>query len=84
MRLNNGLRDASISLGKYLASNLYLEYKSQIGSGVIPAPKLSWEPGNQIGIAYKINKSWSLDSYYMQTIRGNNLIQFSLAWRTTF
>jgi hypothetical protein len=83
-KLNNGLKDASISFGKYLSSNLYLEYKSQFGGGMIPAPKLSWQPGNQIGLEYRINKSWSIDSYYSQTKRGNNLVQISLSWRTTF
>lgn len=84
MKLNNGLKDASISLGKYLTSNLYLEYKSTFAGGTIPAPRLSWQPGNQIGLEYRINKFWSVDSYYSQTLRGNNRIQLSLSWKTTF
>jgi len=84
MKLNNGLKDASLLLGKYVFSNLYLEYRSQFGSGTIPAPKLSWEPGNQIGLKYRINKSWSIDSNYSLTQRGNNLIQISLSWKKTF
>jgi translocation and assembly module TamB len=84
MKLNNGLQDASISIGKYLTNNLYLEYRSQFGAGAIPAPKLSWEPGNQISLAYKINKFLSVESAYAQTLRGNTLINISLAWKTTF
>ncbi len=84
MKLNNGLQDASISVGKYLSNNLYLEYRSQFGAGAIPAPKLSWEPGNQISLAYKINRFWSVESAYAQTLKGNTLINISLAWKTTF
>jgi len=84
MKLNNGLREASLSLGKYIFSNLYLEYTSQMGGGTVPAPKLSWEPGNQIGVKYRINKNWSLNSNYSQTQRGNNMIQISLFWKKTF
>jgi hypothetical protein len=83
-KLNNGLEDASISIGKYLTNNLYLEYRSQFGSGAIPVPKLSWESGNQISLAYKINKFWSVESAYAQTLKGNTLINISLAWKTTF
>lgn len=84
MKLNNGFKDASVSFGKYLSSNLYLEYRSQLGDGVIPAPKLAWEPGNQLGLTYKINRSWSVESLYEQTQRGNQSIQIFLAWKTTF
>jgi autotransporter translocation and assembly factor TamB len=84
MKLNNGLTDASISFGKYLTSNLYLEYRSKLGEGTIPVPKLTWAPGNQIFLEYRINKYWSLDSFYQQTQRGNNMIKLSLAWKTTF
>ena len=84
MKLNNGLKDASLSLGKYIFSNLYLEYTSQMGGGTIPTPKLSWEPGNQIGLKYRINRNWSVDSNYSQTQRGNDMIQISLSWRKTF
>lgn len=84
MKLNNGLKEASLSLGKYIFSNLYLEYTSQMGGGTIPTPKLSWEPGNQIGLKYRINRNWSVDSNYSQTQRGNDMIQISLSWRKTF
>ena len=84
MKLNNGLKDASLLLGKYVFSNLYLEYRSQFGGGTIPTPKLSWEPGNQIGLKYRINRDWSIDSNYALTQRGNNMIQISLSWKKTF
>jgi hypothetical protein len=84
MKLNNGMKDASLSLGKYIYSNLYLEYTSTMGGGTIPTPKLSWEPGNQIGLKYRINRNWSINSDYSKTQRGNNLIQISLSWKTTF
>jgi len=84
MKLNNGLQDASISIGKYLTSNLYLEYRSRFGAGTIPAPKLSWEAGNQLSLAYKINRNWSVESAYAQTLRGNTLINISLGWKTSF
>lgn len=84
MKLNNGLQDASISIGKYLTNNLYLEYRSRLGAGMIPAPKLSWEAGNQLSLAYKINRNWSVESAYAQTLRGNTLINISLGWKTSF
>lgn len=84
MKLNNGLSDASISFGKYLTSNLYLEYRSKLGEGTIPVPKLTWVPGNQIFLEYRFNKNWSLDSFYQQTQRGNNMVKLSVSWKTTF
>jgi len=84
LKLNDGLQDASISFGKYLTSNLYLEYRSKLGEGTIPVPKLNWVPGNQIFLEYRFNKNWSLDSFYQQTQRGNNKIKLSLSWKTTF
>jgi autotransporter translocation and assembly factor TamB len=84
LKLNDGLEDASISFGKYLTSNLYLEYRSKLGEGTIPVPKLNWVPGNQIFLEYRFNKNWSIDSFYQQTQRGNNKIKLSLAWKTTF
>lgn len=84
MKLNNGLQDASISVGKYLTSNLYLEYRSRFGEGTIPTPKLSWDAGNQISLAYKINKFWTVESAYAQTLRGNTLINISVGWKTSF
>jgi hypothetical protein len=66
MKLNNGLQDASISFGKYLTSDLYVEYRTnfgELGNG-IPAPRLAWDAGNRIGLQYRINREWALDSFY--------------------
>ncbi len=82
-RLNNGLSDASIAFGKYLTSDLYVEYRTQLG-GNIPAPRLSWDAGNRIGLQYRINRYWTLDSYYEKTDRGNNRIRFGLNWEYSF
>ncbi len=82
MRLNNGLQDASISFGKYLTSDLYVEYKTQFG-GDFPTPKLSWDAGNRIGLQYRINRYWSLDSFYEKKQRGNT-IQLGIKWELTF
>ncbi len=83
LRLNNGLSDASIAFGKYLTSDLYVEYRTHFGSG-IPAPRLSWDAGNRIGLQYRINRYWSLDSYYEKTERGNTRIKFGLNWEYSF
>ncbi len=83
LRLNNGLSDASIAFGKYLTSDLYVEYRTQFGSG-IPAPRLSWDAGNRIGLQYRINRYWTLDSYYEKTNRGNTRIKFGLNWEYSF
>ncbi len=83
LRLNNGLSDASIAFGKYLTSDLYVEYRTQFGSS-IPAPRLSWDAGNRIGLQYRINRYWSLDSYYEKTERGNTRIKFGLKWEYSF
>lgn len=84
MKLNNGLKQASIAFGKYLTSDLYVEYRTQFGSGV-PTPKLSWDAGNKITLEYRINKNWSVDSNYEKTIPlGNNKIQLGLSWEYTF
>ncbi len=82
-KLNNGLSDASIAFGKYLTSDLYVEYRTQFG-GNIPAPRLSWDAGNRIGLQYRINRYWSLDSYYEKTERGNTRIRFGLNWEYSF
>lgn len=85
MKLNNGLEDASISFGKYLTSDLYVEYRTnfgKVGSG-IPAPRLSWDAGNRIGLQYRINRDWALDSFYEKTLRGSK-IKIGLSWEYTF
>lgn len=84
LKLNNGLKQASISFGKYLTSDLYIEYRTQFGSGV-PTPKLSWDAGNRITLQYRINKRWSFESHYEKTLLlGNNKIQLGLAWEYSF
>ncbi|MCB9058397.1 MAG: translocation/assembly module TamB domain-containing protein [Calditrichae bacterium] len=84
MKLNNGLKEASISFGKYLTSDLYVEYRTQFGNGV-PTPKLSWDAGNKITLQYKIDQQWSLESNYEKTIPlGNNKIKVGLSWEYTF
>ena len=83
-KLNQGVKNASFAVGKYFTSNLYLEYQSEFGQGLIPTPKLSWEPGNRIGLTYRIANKWSIDSFYAQTQRGNDQIKISLSWKTTF
>ena len=84
IKLNNGLKQASISFGKYLTSDLYVEYRTQFGSGV-PTPKLSWDAGNRIGLEYRINRFWSLKSFYEKTVpKGNNKIQLGLSWKYSF
>ncbi len=82
-KLNNGLKDASIAFGKYLTSDLYIEYRTQFGSG-IPAPKLSWDAGNRIGLQYRVNRHWTLDSNYEKTLQGNDKIQIGINWEYTF
>lgn len=81
MKLNSGIKDASVSLGKYLTSDLYIEYTGMFGSDAVPAPTVTWKPGNQLGIQYRINRNWSVNSYYLRTQRGNSIYNVSLAWR---
>ena len=83
MRLNNGLKDASISFGKYLTTDLYVEYRTRFNEN-IPAPSLNWDAGNRLGLQYRINKHWSLDSYYEKTLQGNNKVQLGLNWEYSF
>jgi autotransporter translocation and assembly factor TamB len=84
LKLNNGLKQASISFGKYLTSDLYVEYRTQFGSGV-PTPKLAWDSGNKISLQYRINKNWSVDSHYEKTLLfGNNKVQVGVSWELAF
>ena len=83
MKLNNGLKEASISFGKYLTSDLYVEYRTRFG-GQFPAPRLSWQAGNRIGLQYRISRFWSVDSYYEKTTLGNNKVQLGIKWELTF
>ncbi len=87
-RLNRSLEDASLSLGKYLTPKLYLEYKTRLASaglpglGQIPAPRLSWEAGNQIYLEYRINRNWSVSTYYEKS--ENDKIKIEINWRHSF
>ncbi len=84
LKLNNGLSQASISFGKYLTSDLYVEYRTRFGSGV-PTPKLSWDAGNRIALEYRINRFWSLESYYEKTVPlGNDKVQLGVSWQYDF
>ncbi|MCB0301539.1 MAG: translocation/assembly module TamB domain-containing protein, partial [Calditrichaeota bacterium] len=78
---------STLSLGKYLTPNLYLEYRSRLAStglGNVPAPQLSWEAGNQIYLQYRLNRSWSFSTIYQKTLEGNNKVQFDINWQTGF
>ncbi len=87
-RLNQSLEESSLSLGKYLTPHLYLEYKTRLtsaglpGLGQIPAPRLSWEAGNQIYLEYRINRNWSISTFYEK--RENDRFKIDISWRHNF
>lgn len=87
-RLNQDLGETSLSLGKYLTPHLYLEYKTQLASaglpglGNIPAPRLSWEAGNQLYMEYRINRNWSISTFYEK--RQYDKVKFDINWRYDF
>ncbi len=87
-QLNAGLEDMSYySLGKYLSNNIYIEYKTGMsggGSMGIGAPKISWAPGNEIQLNYRLNKNWSFGTNYSMTLSGNEKIKFDLSWKIKF
>jgi hypothetical protein len=88
LRLNQPSENSVISLGKYLMPNLYLEYRTQLGStgasslGNAPTPQLGWEAGNQIYLEYRINRNWSVSSFYAKEI--SNKFKIDVSWRHTF
>ena len=82
-QLNSGLQDMSISFGKYLTSDLYVEYRTRFDSD-IPTPKLGWDAGNRIQLEYRVNRNWRLNSYYEKTIEGNDKFQIGINWEYTF
>ncbi len=88
LRLNQPSQNSVISLGKYLMPNLYLEYKTQLGStrassvGNVPTPKLEWEAGNQIYLEYRINQNWSVSSFYAKQL--SNKFKIDVSWRHSF
>ena len=87
-RLNQTLEESSLSLGKYLTPHLYFEYKTRLASaglpglGQIPAPRLSWEAGNQIYLEYRINRNWSISTYYEK--RENDRFKIDISWKHNF
>ncbi|MCK5076392.1 MAG: translocation/assembly module TamB domain-containing protein, partial [Calditrichia bacterium] len=85
-RLNEGLQDESFfSFGKYLSNNLYFEYKTGMtGSGGIGAPKISWEPGNEVQMNYRLNRNWSFGTNYGLSFSGNRKIKFDFSWKLNF
>lgn len=88
LRLNQISENSAISLGKYVMPNLYVEYKTQLGSKEIStigeggAPKLGWEAGNQIYLEYRINKNWSVSSYYARQLYDK--FKIDVNWRYSF
>lgn len=79
-RLN---QQSTISFGKYLTSNLYLEYKSQL-AGQVPTPQLSWEAGNQISLQYRLNRGLYLSTLLKKTEEGNEKVKFDISWQFDF
>jgi len=88
LRLNQMSKNSAISLGKYLMPNLYIEYKTQLGSsgvssvGGASAPKLDYEVGNQVYLEYRINRNWSVSSFYAKQLYDK--FKIDISWRYTF
>jgi hypothetical protein len=88
LRLNQMSKNSAISLGKYLMPNLYVEYKTQLGgSGVstlgdASAPQLDYEVGNQVYLEYRINRNWSISSFYAKQLYDK--FKIDISWRYTF
>ncbi|GAB4375236.1 MAG: hypothetical protein Kow0042_20490 [Calditrichia bacterium] len=87
-RLSQPSEYHQLSLGKYLTPKLYFEYKAQLNSaglpglGDIPTPELSWESGNQIYLEYRINRNWSISTYYEK--QEHDKIKIDINWRLNF
>lgn len=87
-RLNQSLEQSSLSFGKYLSPSLYLEYKTRLSSaglpglGQVPTPRLSWEAGNRIYLEYRINRNWSVSTFYEKG--ETDLIKIDISWRYEF
>ncbi len=87
-RLNQSPSGSRLALGKYLTPQLYLEYKTQLASaglpglGEIPTPTLSWESGNQLYLEYRINRNWSISTFYEK--RENDRLKIDVSWRLNF
>jgi hypothetical protein len=88
LRLNQISENSAISFGKYVMPNLYLEYKTQLGSkdgamvGEGGSPKLGWEVGNQIYLEYRINRNWSVSSFYARQLYDK--FKIDVNWRFSF
>ncbi|OGB65310.1 MAG: hypothetical protein A2Y94_01375 [Caldithrix sp. RBG_13_44_9] len=88
LRLNQISENSAISFGKYVMPNLYLEYKTQLGSkdgatvGEGGSPKLGWEVGNQIYLEYRINRNWSVSSFYARQLYDK--FKIDVNWRYSF
>jgi len=88
LRLNQHSQSSMLSLGKYIMPNLYLEYKTQLGSsGSSPlgdgkTPQLGWEAGNIIYLEYRINRNWSISSLYAKQL--SNKFKIDVSWRLNF
>ncbi|GAB4332102.1 MAG: hypothetical protein Kow0037_09290 [Calditrichia bacterium] len=86
--LNKDLGGTSLSLGKYLTPKLFLEYRTRMESAGLPglagigAPRLNWEAGNQLFLEYRINRNWSVSTYYEK--QENDIFKIDLSWRYEF
>ena len=87
-RLNMPSESSVLSLGKYITPDLYLEYKTQLGSaglpimGEIPTPRLGWDAGDQIYLEYRINRNWSVSTYYEKQLYDK--FKVDLNWQYNF
>ena len=87
-RLNMPSERSVLSLGKYITPNLYLEYKTQLGSsgipgmGEIPTPRLGWDAGDQIYLEYRFNRNWSVSTYYEKQLYDK--FKIDLNWQYNF
>ena len=83
MKLNNGLKDASISFGKYITGDLYLEYRTKFAEN-FPAPNIGWHAGNRVFLEYRLYKRLKIDSFYEATQAGKMKIQLGISWEYDF
>jgi hypothetical protein len=75
--------------GKYLTNDLYVEYQGQlsqldVSGAYIPMPNFTWQAGNQLGIRYRLNRHWSLNTTMLRTFENNNKYRLDLRWKTDF
>jgi len=90
VRLSQATDVSYLALGKYLSSNVYLEYRTRmVGSDLpgfanIPAPNFSWQPGNEVYLQYRINRNWFISTLYKRTLLGNDKVKFDVSWNIAF